>query len=389
MLRISITYTSKVHLKVFLLKIPQFLQLQLFIQNSLYIYGEVRLAFLPAFLMVYVMLRRLKRTVISYQQIAEMSSSHQRQLGLVSNLDLISNLPQDAIDTILMHLPIKDAARTSILSRKWRYKWVTIPQIVFNQVSPNFKCSKTTQRKRVKIVDQVLLLHKGPIHMFTCFYYLPACPDINRWISFLSRQGIKELILEFSNSNSYRLPSLHLEPSETCNFTKVLNCLRNVENLKVNRYFLKVLASSGDVPERVSNTFDHLKNLYLAMSFEKSKEILVVLCMFRSSHNIQKLTVSVLPVSKSSSAQRTTNYWKAQEDMDCMLKHLQILEVKSISGVKPELEFIKVLLVNSPVLEKLIIRCSSTTNVKSKVMIMKELMRFRRASARAEIIYRG
>lgn len=47
--------------------------------------------------------------------------------------DKYDNLPQNIIETILCLVPIKDAVRTSILSRSWRYNWVTIPKLVFSE----------------------------------------------------------------------------------------------------------------------------------------------------------------------------------------------------------------------------------------------------------------
>ena len=41
-------------------------------------------------------------------------------------LDLISDLPNNIIENILIRLPISDAVETSVLSRKLRYKWVTL-----------------------------------------------------------------------------------------------------------------------------------------------------------------------------------------------------------------------------------------------------------------------
>ncbi|KAK1428454.1 hypothetical protein QVD17_17289 [Tagetes erecta] len=47
--------------------------------------------------------------------------------------DMISNLPQSIIEIILCLLPTKEAARTSILSREWMYRWTTIPKLAFIQ----------------------------------------------------------------------------------------------------------------------------------------------------------------------------------------------------------------------------------------------------------------
>ncbi|PHT93209.1 hypothetical protein T459_01091 [Capsicum annuum] len=46
--------------------------------------------------------------------------------------DTISNLPCNVLDGILGCLPLKDAVRTSILSKDWRYKWVTRAEIDFS-----------------------------------------------------------------------------------------------------------------------------------------------------------------------------------------------------------------------------------------------------------------
>ncbi|XP_077215647.1 F-box/FBD/LRR-repeat protein At1g13570-like [Tasmannia lanceolata] len=441
-----------------------------------------------------------------------MSCFPKRQVGLVSKLDLISNLPRDVIDTILVHLPIKDVVRTTILSRKWRYKWVRISQIVFNEQynPPNFPLLKKAlyHLKRVNIIDQVLLHHRAPIHMFECSDYLPACcPDINRWIRFLSRHRIKEFILEipptdcdttdcdtteFCDKHHYRLPlclfSCHemyhlrlkfiiwdiprnfegfchlkvldlenvfftnqepeflisrssllesltlitsedhpsylkingpnlqylelegsfkvlsfentpvlatasiytdrvptnLQRGETCIFTSVLDGLHNVEELEVNSPFLMVVAS-GDVPNRVSNTFNHLKKLSLPIDFIDPEDILAVLSLFRSSLNLQNLKIWSCTIGDASGTEPVANYWNAQRHMDCTLNHLQTVKISSISGVKPELEFIEMLLMNSPVLERLTIKFRKATSVESKVMIMKELMTFQRASAKAEL----
>jgi hypothetical protein len=55
-----------------------------------------------------------------------------------------------------------------------------------------------------------------------------------------------------------------------------------------------------------------------------------------------------------------------------------------ISGTKSELDFIKYLLLYSPVLEKMTVKPSA--NVKPELM-MKALLRFKRASVEAEVIW--
>ncbi|XP_077233346.1 uncharacterized protein LOC143875620 [Tasmannia lanceolata] len=422
----------------------------------------------------------------------QMNSSSKRERGLVSDIDLISNLPGYIVDNILVHLPIKDAVGTSILSRNWRYKWASIPEIVFMEQScPHGVSLEDMTLRCVKIAYQVLLQHRGPIQKFKCFNYVRPCSDFDTLLLFLSRQGIKEIILDFSEMDPYKLPSslfsceemyclklyncffnippafegfrclkilylednifsndeleflisnspllesltfldcfqsnrlkinapnlqhLHVEgrfnafsfentpilataivclvsedeftPVETCSFTKLLSCLCNITKLDLGDDFLKVFAS-GDIPDSVPNTFDHLKELSLDINFKDPKQILTALCLLRSSLNLQVLWIQT-PKGVSGTAP-IMNYWKAQDHMDCRFNHLRTVNMYKMCGVKPELEFIELLLVNAPVLETLIITESQFSG-NEEANIFKELMGFRRVSAKATIIYSG
>ena len=127
------------------------------------------------------------------------------------HLDRISNLPDTVIDHILSYLPIRDRAKTSILSSKWRYKWATVPCLVFDNQSLPLSIDNQgifLTNKLVSDIDRVLLLHRGPICKFELSYqhYLPAI-DMDKWILHLSRHPIKELILTISNLQVYAMPS--------------------------------------------------------------------------------------------------------------------------------------------------------------------------------------
>ncbi|KAK1429025.1 hypothetical protein QVD17_11224 [Tagetes erecta] len=151
-------------------------------------------------------------------------------------MDRISRLPIGIIETILCFLPIQDAARTSILSREWRYHWIKIPKLVFNE--DTFQAStddgaelsvleqafdKPSQRKKMGktqklfyAISQVLLMHQGPIHDFTLSMKVDdSCVEMDHIILHLSKKStIKILKLDFDNTNcEYELPvslfSLH------------------------------------------------------------------------------------------------------------------------------------------------------------------------------------
>ncbi|WMV41413.1 hypothetical protein MTR67_034798 [Solanum verrucosum] len=103
-------------------------------------------------------------------------------------VDTISNLPCNVLDGILGSLPWKDAVKTSILSKDWRYKWVTRQQLDFNDEF--FKSLKQDEEAK-RIIYKVLLLHKGSILKFRLQgRSFRSCPDIDHWIHFLTKKNV-------------------------------------------------------------------------------------------------------------------------------------------------------------------------------------------------------
>ncbi|KAK9054431.1 hypothetical protein SSX86_025509 [Deinandra increscens subsp. villosa] len=91
-------------------------------------------------------------------------------------MDVISTLPQPILEIILSLLTTEEAARTSILSREWRYKWTKIPRLEFDQYDwhmPSTRKNMDLRCKNLYTIHQVLLLHQGPIHDLT----LDMCED--------------------------------------------------------------------------------------------------------------------------------------------------------------------------------------------------------------------
>lgn len=78
------------------------------------------------------------------------------------------------------------------------------------------------------------------------------------------------------------------------------------------------------------------------------------------------------------------NSW-LDENRNCKFTKLRLVTIIGISGVNSaELNFIRFLLSTSPELNRMTIRPASVNGFSK---LMKELVRFRRASVNAEIIY--
>nr|XP_010325642.1 F-box/FBD/LRR-repeat protein At1g13570 isoform X1 [Solanum lycopersicum] len=137
-----------------------------------------------------------------------------------SGVDTISNLPCNVLDVILGCLPWKDAVKTSILSKDWKYKWVTRQELDFNdEFYKSFKQDEEAKR----IIYQVLLVHKGPILKFRLRNFT-SCPDIDHWMHFLSKKNVQEFTLIVRIGNKYHSPH-HLFKFQQLRYLELQDCL--------------------------------------------------------------------------------------------------------------------------------------------------------------------
>ncbi|KAK2983924.1 hypothetical protein RJ640_017845 [Escallonia rubra] len=359
-----------------------------------------------------------------------------------------SDLPQSIIETILTKLPLRDAVRTSILSTKWRYKWATITQLAFDDkcVTPSHDRA-VAEINLVKFVSRFLFLHDGPIHKFTLSTsYLQNTPEIDQWLLFLSRKDIKELVLEFGEGELFRVPSclftcrklarlelvrcefdppptfrgflslkyLNLQQvlvapevveslisscpllesltlsysdhSSSCNFEKFLGGVPCLERLIGHIYFTKYLSIGSDLG-KVPIMYPRLKVIELhQVSFEDMKEILVILRLIVNSPNLQELHISGSSNTSAATECPDLEFWEMECPHDCTLEQLKTVKMTDMSAVPHEMKFIRFLLGNSPLLEVMSIT-PSVYVTDGKLNMLVELVRLRRASSQAEIIF--
>lgn len=415
-----------------------------------------------------------------------------------SGPDLLSDLPLSIIESILTLLPIRDAVKTSVLSSKWRYRWANLPQLVYDDKCANFSPDNTMIENRlIKFITHSLLLHQGPIHSFTITSsVLQSCPDIDQWILFLSRNNVREVTLDLSEGEWFRVPSClfsckklthlelcrceldpppsfrgflclrtlnlqqvlvaadpieslisgspllesltllyydgldlsiyapnlkylclegefkeiclentpllefmsitlymnaddvqeHFEQSSGCNFVKILGGVPDLERLVGHVYFTKYL-SIGIDQWKPSLKYNCLKIIELyQVSFEDIKEILVVLQLIINSPNLEELHISGSPNSMVALEMPDLEFWENECPSYCTFKRLQTVKITDVCGVPHEMEFIKFLLEKSPALEKMSITpCMYVTEGRLDMLV--ELVRFRRASPLAELLF--
>ncbi|XP_026424577.1 F-box/LRR-repeat protein At4g14103-like isoform X2 [Papaver somniferum] len=120
--------------------------------------------------------------------------------------DRISNLPDSLLHQILSFLEIKDVARTSVISKRWKYICITVPDLDFS-ISNRITSSSETD-KFMDFVDGTLHRHKfSNVNKFSLRWddHLNES-RLHSWISSLLMGNVKELSLHIRQNQSVFIP---------------------------------------------------------------------------------------------------------------------------------------------------------------------------------------
>ncbi|XBI81201.1 hypothetical protein VPH35_090168 [Triticum aestivum] len=130
-----------------------------------------------------------------------MSTPRRAAEAAVAEADALISLPTGVLDDILDRVGLRDAVRTSALSRAWRRRWEDLPSIDFY-----FPCPDET--KHLRAVDSVLLRCPGRVRRLWAHLDEPSAGRIHDWLLVLSRRGVDTLNLRPSSFDAVlALPS--------------------------------------------------------------------------------------------------------------------------------------------------------------------------------------
>ncbi|CAN1171342.1 F-box/FBD/LRR-repeat protein At1g13570 [Linum perenne] len=123
-----------------------------------------------------------------------------------SSADRISSLPNDVREHILMFLPLRDAAKSSLLSPNWRNLWTNLPSLVFDQ---SFVHKRSVPRMikdeslAFDAICNVLIHHRGPLRELTISVSISKV-KIEQIMKLLHPQAIESLTIA-SDEVCYKL----------------------------------------------------------------------------------------------------------------------------------------------------------------------------------------
>ncbi|KAF8695059.1 hypothetical protein HU200_037667 [Digitaria exilis] len=117
--------------------------------------------------------------------------------------DALLSLPPEVLDEILTRLNLRDAVRTSALSRAWRRRWESLPSLDID-----IRCDPQDGQQALWTVDCVLPRCSGRVRRFRIWLEKLSARRLDDWLLFLSRRGGVE-DLELSPEHPYKFFSLH------------------------------------------------------------------------------------------------------------------------------------------------------------------------------------
>ncbi|KAI3790667.1 hypothetical protein L2E82_03883 [Cichorium intybus] len=254
-------------------------------------------------------------------------------------VDLISSLPDPILILILSGLPsTEESIRTSILSRRWRYLWTSIPSL--DLVPRQGRNRKLEKSKFKEFVNWVLLSRSADLDSFrlSCRGYY-SMSTVEQWIRATVMRNVKQLDLSFSlkaNSEDMVMPHCLV----TCASLEVLSLpcerviLPSFSGFPAFRFLSQCIEAAHDL------VLPNLKTLELTTtnSYCTDKPLIRVLKICPKLESLS-LTIEKVPYGDNLEDSDESEYPKLDEagNRRILTRNVKWVESFEFNGEKPKL----------------------------------------------------
>lgn len=179
--------------------------------------------------------------------------------AMVDHEDQLSQLPDRLIHHIFAFLPVVFVVRTSFMSKRWRWMWVSTPSLYFQgSRDDEYLTFVENCLECCKLYTQIFDNFMERFKFYLAYYDLSRCTaskTVDDQLWFCTKNRVKELDL---NIEHYCLPQFVLKPSTSLTQRK-FKCLKLEDPILLTSTFptLKVLS-----PEGVQYDNESLQNLF-------------------------------------------------------------------------------------------------------------------------------
>ncbi|CAN1332845.1 F-box/FBD/LRR-repeat protein At1g13570 [Linum perenne] len=339
-------------------------------------------------------------------------------------------LPADVISLVLTFLPIKEAVKTSILSKQWRHRWRSIPQLHTSLPSSLFSVPNLNSLKLHGFFfeeptwsvgfSKLTLLELKDVLLPTSFFndFLPKCPILEELRVFdcsvdqdpvFVTSSVKVLLF-----HSYRwtirfvyTPHLSVlsvvEPSREYFYydsdylyydfhpTCKSDIVSTIAKLLMVSSFLQSL-SEGYVPYHLPASLHNLKVLEIPrILLGRLNEARVLACLIMSSPNLLKLTIRVGSFFCRNISESPGGLQRLLEQEEhirvCCLQRLEEFTIGNSRGTQVELDLVRFVLATAPVLKRVFINPKKGLSSEIVTKFLVEVTQYERISRYARVNY--
>ncbi|KAI7726293.1 hypothetical protein M8C21_014349 [Ambrosia artemisiifolia] len=192
-------------------------------------------------------------------------------------------------------------------------------------------------------------------------------------------------------SNCPRLEALaligdenHLLGCWNSNFVELFERLPLLKHLLMSAYPIKCFAT-GFMPKKLPTSLVHLKYLHLhRLRFGREVDFLCALSLV-ASFNVEITEIEMEDNPTEAMSQIAMNLIDHYNSF-VILDHLRVIRIRNFTNTKIGMDFVKLILAKSPMLKKVDIYINHQVDINGELKIVKELIRYPRASAKAEIM---
>ncbi|KAM0910406.1 hypothetical protein ACQ4PT_014182 [Festuca glaucescens] len=318
--------------------------------------------------------------------------------------DLLTSLPPLLLDAILARLDLRDAVRTSALSRAWRRRWEALPYI-----SLSFLDKRGTPPVAV---DRLLVRYPGHISRFSFYLDEHSLTRVADWLiaPLQPRRQVYQppmlclppllqpsllCLLMHPTRVPGAAPMLHTTSPTTIDlgnyvssgdFEGFIARFAPVRKLILHTSYPLPPLTNGHLMETLPCTFNNLKSLILWTHFCERPAILSTFCLLMNAPNLEELEITI---DRGDSDEIEANaVYQDTQLTDAFCANLQVVKIDDIGWLPNEMCFIELVLSKAKVLLTTHLRLGCLSS-KSNEDALCELMTYRRASPHAQVFFNG
>ncbi|KAM0017571.1 putative F-box domain, leucine-rich repeat domain superfamily, F-box-like domain superfamily [Helianthus debilis subsp. tardiflorus] len=292
----------------------------------------------------------------------------------------INTLPQTIIENILCFLPIQEAARTSILSREWRYKWTTIPKLEFGSSTLSKgknkeKLSSVIASARKNMDERYLYLRNVVIDHQPIFSGFGSLRSLCLYYVMISTKALLHLLSNCPSLKRFTL--LGSIGHKDCTIIELFDCLHVIEDLTIYGYNAHQLVLDS-VPEELSTSLIHLKYFcFKRMSLDGDDHLTFLAVLLKCSPNLEHIE---LEAETGYNDENEIYSGILEKYSDVWMEHLKELVIYYFNNSKPSMEFVKFIMSRSPKLKKVLLISSMVDEKDEELEMLKVLLQAPHAS---------